>query len=244
VGADNALADLSAKGTGVPQLAIGRVPARTAAELDAYVSKVLAYETTRSTRTPVLLADNTEAGLNFRLHSEYMAAGLSGGVRSQRIYLDETSLVTARGKLSEAWATTPLVVNYVGHGGFDRLAAEGLLTSTDVPNLTPRATPILAGLTCYINYFSLPGYSPLGAELLRRDNGGAVAVWSATGLSTGVLAPTLGKEFLTRLYGKEGSNRLGDLVTASLEGYSATGGTRDMINLYVLLGDPALLVTR
>ncbi len=238
---DTAIGDFD--GDGVPEVPVGRVTARTAAEMGAYVDKVIAYEASPARGPSMLLADNKENGLDFSADSDQVASTLGGGFAAQKVYLDLADLATARGALFTAWAAAPGFVNFVGHGGLDRLAAEGLLTTTDVPSLTPGAMPIVSSLSCVINLWAIPGYSSLGDELIRSAGKGAVASWAPTGYSTSDLAPILGEEYVSRAWiGSEPI--LGDAIRAALAGFRSRGGTLDMALVYSLLGDPSLRIRR
>ena len=63
-------------------------------------------------------------------------------------------------------------MNYVGHGGLDRLASEGLLVTADADALTNgERLPVVTALTCTINRFEVPGFVPLGAALVGTARG-------------------------------------------------------------------------
>lgn len=238
---DTAIGDFD--GDGVPEVPVGRVTARTAAEMDAFVDKVIAYEASPVPGPSLLLADNREGDLDFSADSDRIAQALAGGRATQKVYMDLADLATARGALFAGWAARPGFVNFIGHGGVDRFAAEGLLTSQDVVSLTPGATPVVSSLSCVINLWAIPGYSSLGEELVRSAGKGAVASWAPTGYSTSDLAPVLGEEYVSRAWlGAEPI--LGDAVRSALAAFRARGGTLDMALVYSLLGDPSLPVRR
>jgi len=132
------------------------------------------------------------------------------------------------------------IMNYVGHGGIDRLSADGLLVSSDAATLTNRERlPFMTALTCTINRFEVPGYSSLGGDLVKGPNGGMSAVWAPTGLSLDSDAHTLGDIFYTRLASAPGA-RIGDLVREALRVYGSAGWERSLLSVYNLLGDPAI----
>ncbi|MBT4363205.1 MAG: hypothetical protein HOD17_01835, partial [Desulfobacteraceae bacterium] len=94
---------------------------------------------------------------------------------------------------------------------------------------------------CLVNKFTWPGYDNLGESLVMHDSGGAIAVWAPTGLSNNSHALVLGKEFMkAMLVDKEPV--LGDIVLRSLEKLSEIGGAQIELDVYTLLGDPALRV--
>lgn len=238
---DTAIGDFD--GDGVPEVPVGRVTARVAAEMDAYVDKVLAYEAGPAPGMSLLLADDKENGLDFSADSDRVATALGGGYPAKKVYLDVVDVPAARAALFPAWAAHPGFVNFVGHGGVDRFAAEGLLTTADVPSLGPGSTPIVSSLSCVINLWAIPGYSSLGDELTRSAGRGAVASWAPTGYSSSDLAPILGEEYASRVWAGSGPV-LGDALRATLAAFRARGGTLDMALVYSLLGDPSLRIRR
>ena len=237
---DVALADL-AGGDGIPEVAIGRLPARSASELDEMVSKIVAYEggAGEGWASRALLLADTPGGTDFSTDSERVAAALPAGYQRQRIYLGEMAMPDARNLLLSNLTSGAGLVNYVGHGAIDRLSAQGLLTSEDVGYLTNGSrAPVFVTLTCTVNRFELPQYPCLGQELTTSASGGAMAVWGPSGLSENAQAGKLGKDFLTAL---GAGSRLGEAVLAAAR-KNAAAGLRGLVDIYNLLGDPALLV--
>lgn len=243
---DNRLAD--SDGDGLPEMAVGRLPVTTAAELDAYVDKLAAYESAAGGEDwagrALFLADAPDRGADFAAASERIAGVLPAGYTAERIDLTATPLDQARGELFQALGEGVSLVNFLGHGGLDRLSGAGLLANADVPALTnAERLPVVTAMTCTVNRFGVPGVPPLGELLVDRPGGGAVAVWSASGLSVNAAAGELAERFY-RLLGEPGADRLGDLILLSLKDFSALGGDDSLLDLYNLLGDPALRLRR
>jgi hypothetical protein len=101
--------------------------------------------------------------------------------------------------------------------------------------------PLLTALTCNVNRFDVPGFSPLGGMLTLQPGGGAIAVWSSSGLSVHPEGKQLGQAFTYSL-ANPGNRRLGDAVQQALHRYAAIPGLQETLNLYTLLGDPAILL--
>jgi hypothetical protein len=97
----------------------------------------------------------------------------------------------------------------------------------------------MVALTCFLNNFGFPYFATLGEELVLRPSGGAIAVWSASGLSKNWDAELLGEKFMEAL-DSAGPQRLGDVITVAIENYSGAGADRDLAKGYVLFADPAL----
>jgi hypothetical protein len=242
VPADNRLADLSGD-DGVPELAIGRLPVRSPAEVAAYVAKLAAFDSNQGAqwrRRTVWLADDTDVGGEFSVDSEALISLLGSAYRADRIYLDQLVLAAARARMLARLRQGVLLVNYLGHGGLDRLADGGLLTTGDVSGLGNARAPVVTALTCSVGRFDLPGYDTLAEALILQPDGGAVALWSASGLMLSSGGATLGAELIrVAMDGKPHS--LGDAVVTALHAYAGTAGADPIIpQVYTLIGDPAL----
>ena len=106
--------------------------------------------------------------------------------------------------------------NYIGHGGFDRLAQENLFTSADVASLNNSdRLPVFLAMTCSVGNFAQPGYPSLGEAMLLRKDGGAFAVWAPSGLSENPSAVRLDQSFFRGAF-VDGEKVVGDLVVRSL----------------------------
>lgn len=236
------------KGDGLPDLAVGRIPALTAAELTAYVSKVIAYESGAAgpwAKQVLLVADAPDAAGDYAAGSDQLAAQVPAGLQVAKDYLPagagQPQVDAARAQLLGAFDNGGVLVNYVGHGGLDRLATPGLLTTDDVAQLVggPRS-PVLTALTCNIAHFAYPGYRFLGEELIVQPGGGAMAVYAPTGLSYDGPAVQLGQHLLPALLAAPGTV-LGDAILHGIRGYAATGDLT-LLPAYNLLGDPVLAI--
>jgi hypothetical protein len=247
--ADSTFADFA--GTGVPAVAIGRIPAVTAAELHAYVDKLMAYDSAPAgswTHAGLLVADDADEGGPFPADSAALAARLGTSLDLSRIDLPAGATggqqAASRAELFSALRGGVGLFNYVGHGGLDRLANEGLLTTADVRLLgnAPRL-PVMTALTCLIAQFAYPTVSSLGEELVLQPDGGAVALFGPTWLSHDGAANQLGGYLLPELAAASGG-RLGDRVLRGLAAYAAAGGDPQTLRVYTLLGDPAIIPRR
>jgi Peptidase family C25 len=240
---DNAFADIF--GTGIPDTAIGRLPVGTNADLHNLVQKIEAYEAATpaawSSRA-VLVSDSSE---NFANDSSAILGDLPPFHQAERIDLDSPPPAGARPTLLADLQSGVGLVNYVGHGGLNQLSSSGLLLASDAAGLTngPRQ-PILTALTCTINRFEIPGFLSLGSAFVAQASGAAAAVWAPTGVSVSDAAKLLGQKFYLELGRGQGTSpqRLGDVIQRTLRDFAAAGGNPDVLRIYELLGDPALLV--
>jgi hypothetical protein len=234
---DNLFGDVD--GDGLPEMAVGRIPVLSAAELDGYTAKLAGYESAAPagwTGKAVMTADATDRGADFGADSDEVAGHLPPAYQVDRVYLRDLPLAAARGQLHAAIGGGAAFLNYMGHGALDRLSSGGLLTSADVPGLGNNGRlPVLTAMTCTINRFEVPGVPSLGETLVNNGGGGAAAVWGPTGLSPNGEAKLLAERF----YGAQDA-RLGDRLLRAIAEFRTLGGNPDLPRLYDLLGDPAL----
>lgn len=240
-GSDNRVADLVGN-DGIPDIAVGRIPATTVQQLNDYVDKLLAYEADPGAwaGNVLALADAQDQGANFSLDSDQVLSKLSANYLPARIYLDSVPLSAARTQLLSGINSGASFIDYLGHGGLDRLSAGGLLSSSDVGGLQNGSLlPILTAMTCTVNRFTVPGIPSLGEQLVNRAGGGAAAVWAPSALSTSSDAEVLAEKFYSAVSATQ-APRLGDLILQALRDFRNSGGNPSMFDIYVLLGDPAL----
>jgi hypothetical protein len=229
---DTRLAD--ANGNGFPDAAIGRIPVANNTDLLAYVRKLRDHSGASDTQPMVFSADATDSFANFAADSALAALPLQSRPKVT-VNVDELGAQGARNALLSNWQAGPGLVSWVGHGGFDQISSSGILTAGDVPSLQAQGRlPVMVAMTCTINRFEVPYSEPLGATLARDANGGALAVWSATGLSVHASAREMQQTFM-RLAADKPQSRIGDLVMQTLALHPS-----DTAGIYLLLGDPAV----
>ena len=239
---DPALGDVN--GDGVPEIAVGRLSVTSVTQLKAMVDKIKAYELQGA---PVglkglLVSDAPDAAGDFGGDLGRIGALLAGYSQNQVVNGGAgLSLDQMRGAIQAGLNGGVDLVNYVGHGGFDRLGLDGYLTAADASVLTNRVrVPIVVAMTCVVGQYSVPGGQCFGEAMTLQAGSGAVAVWSPTGLSLNGDASALNQWFVRQL-GQEGAPRLGDVIRAAVRGYS--GESRRMgAWTYNLLGDPGLRI--
>ncbi len=227
---------------GIPEMAVGRLPVMTQGELTNWVAKVEGYEEEGAgswTSLVVLAADNGDEGGDFAAGSDAVGRVIPAAFTKQKIYLSEKTIGEARTELLNAWNAGTVLVNYVGHGGLDRLSQEGLLVSGDVGGMANGAKePVVLMMTCMAARYGVPGYDCLGELLVMKNGGGAAGVWGPTGLSQNEQALVLDEGFLRSRYDDQ-ETILGDAVRSALEDYGWAGRPLYMMQIYNLLGDPA-----
>jgi hypothetical protein len=229
----------------LPDLAIGRLPARTLEEARLLVGKVVAWETSRFDLAgrAVLVADNADGAGDFEQDSEAVAATLLKDRELERIYLSREGAGT-RARIAQAFDAGASLVSYQGHGGVASWASENVWNIGDVAGLAPQPEqPLLLAMDCLNGYFHQPSQNSLAEELLKADGKGVVAAFAPSSLSVHWSARIYHEALVSELASGR-HERLGDALLAAQAAYLAAGARPDLLRTYQLLGDPALLVRR
>ena len=234
---DNLFAD--ADGNHVPEMAIGRLSVLTSDELLDVLNKIMSYEASARERV-LLVADNPDGGGVFPADSDEIGALVPPPFVIEKIYLSDYDIGSARQLLLNEMNSGAFLLNYIGHGGVDRLATEGMLRTSDLGSLANwDRLPIITAMTCSVGNYAIQGYDSLSEALVLKDNGGAVAVWAPTGLSYNSLSKILDEAFFNDAFGNNEA-LLGDAILNAYQAYNAHGGSVFVMDIYNLQGDPAL----
>ena len=240
---DEYLSDLN--GDGLAEMAIGRVPARTADRVAIVREKTVRFETMLNDPVAqgVLLAYDNPNGYPFEEMSQRLRQQLPADWPTTMVGVGQPdSLAT----LVAAMNTGKYIANFSGHGTTGVWAGSNWFTLSNVFCTGgavhcinhPMNETIFTMLTCLNGYFISPSGSSLSEALLFSTNGGAVATWASTGLTTPDVQEGMGQRFYQQI-GLGNIPRLGDLVK---DAKTAIPGGTDVRLSWVLLGDPMLKV--
>ena len=244
VPSDNILADWHGD-DGVPEVAIGRLPAHSPAELSVYRNKIIAFEAGSGEwkQRALWLADAADEGGEFPEDLQQLVEGLPASFNNERIVVDWLGDAAARERTLQSWNSGAVMVQFLGHGALDFIANGGLVTTGDVSSMTNAAgTPLLAALTCMVGRFDIPDYDVLSEALLLKSGGGSIGVWSPSAFSMNEDAALLGS-YQVETIGTGEHSTIGDSVRAALAAYAASGeGDPTLPRIFIFLGDPATRV--
>ncbi|HEY7697271.1 MAG TPA: C25 family cysteine peptidase, partial [Vicinamibacteria bacterium] len=238
---DPALASVNGEDA-LPDLALGRLPARNREEVEAMVEKILVYERSGQTLDGeiVLVADDADGAGNFEADMEALAETSLAGRSAERIYLSRLGIEPMRKRVLEAFDEGAALVSYSGHGGIHLWAQEDVLDISNVPDLAPQSRqPIVLALNCLNGYFHFPYFDSLAEALLKAPDRGAIAAFAPSGLSVNAPAQVLHRAIVREMLGGRHA-RLGDAVLAAQADYAAAGLMPELLRIYHLFGDPAL----
>ncbi len=228
---------------GVPDIAVGRIPARTAAQLDKYIAKLKAYEAAgpgSSQERAAFVADDKDEGGDFTATNLLLADEAAARYEVEHASLDWDSVAVVRQAVREAFTGGSGMIHYTGHGGMSQLAEENLLHVNDVNTLENIPVPLFISLTCLIARFDHPTSVSLGEALVLRQDGGAMTVYAPSGLSWNYYGEQFGKEY-HRLHAVDRADTIGPTLLHARRSFGEVSGLfADSLETYNLLGDPAL----
>ncbi|MCM1029716.1 MAG: type IX secretion system sortase PorU [Pseudoflavonifractor sp.] len=237
-------------------IAVGRIPARSVADLAAYVDKLVTYNSLTDDRgwknRLLFVSDDGNGGSHITQSESQLAAMLAsdGGSRMMptKAYVDAFPLVGgscdgARERQMRTLDDGAVWWNYIGHAAKTSLTSENMLSLTDISTLYLRRLPFFYGATC--SFARWDGADPSGLELLAFNaKGGIIAGISATREvyieQNQYFSDAIGAEAFVRR--ADGSlPTIGEFFQAAKNRLAAPAGASNTNKLrYVLLGDPSM----
>lgn len=223
---------------GKPQAALGRLPARTVAELTQVVAKLKDHVPPTHA---VLGAGPSDGGSHqFATISEGYAAQLPTTWTHQLVAVDDLGLTDAKTTLKTELNQGDALVSYMGHSSFaiwGLSPSSGILLSATEARQLSNATPLLVTQWgCWNTYFVDPKQDTMANAFLFQSHG-AVAVLGATALSDINILSGLGDAFFKQL-GQ--SATLGEALQAAQRTYlNQNPAAASKLRGFALLGDPA-----
>ena len=228
----------------LPDLYLGRVPAESLDYAQAQVDKILDYESRAAepwNKNATFVADNNYPA--FETTSESLAALVPHDFTIARMYLGFNDPAVIRDGLLGLFDAGQLLVTYVGHGNVEGWAGESIFTSDDAYRIRNGARmPFVMSYSCLNGYFPIiePRKALAEAFLVPPDGDGAIATLAPSGFTLRYDNDLFaGRVFNSLFPGR--IKELGPAINAAkIYAYSNLGVGREIIDLYHLLGDPAV----
>lgn len=229
---DDWYADFS--GQGIPQMAIGRLPVRTAQKATALVTKIVNYEKSGDagwTKQVLLVADQNDSSDNFQGDAAAVKALLPGDMTVSEISNGAGASEDLLNSLNTQGAG---IVDYIGHGSEESWAT-GLFDSTVASSLTNGSmVPFVVDMTCLNGYFQDVYETALAKALMEAPGGGALAVWASSSLTDSGSQAPMNQALIKALFGAQPMT----IGEAAATAKSATSNL-DVRRTWILFGDPA-----
>lgn len=257
--ADNRYVSVDGLDDYLPDMAIGRIPAQSPADVRAVVHKIIAYETATPVgawqrRTVFVADDYANRDGNFHALSDVARLEvLPSSYASEAIYYRSSAELDTgpemRAAILRAFNTGALYLQWFGHASQFRWGSVSFFDVLGPPALSPTGVlPFTAHYGCWSGYFiNIRGSSQyannpqsLGEVLLLTPERGAVADLSPSGLHIGNALLNLNRGVVEAIF-RNRIDRIGPAVDAGrLYFVSHSSGWHDVVDTSILFGDPAL----
>jgi flagellar hook assembly protein FlgD len=243
----------------IVDLAVGRIPVRSADEARVVVDKIIAYENSvvfdpwKNLITFVADDGLTSTGDDGSIHTgqaeELAEVYTPDEFEKAKIYLVEYPTVNAaegRRKPDAAKAIIDqinggtLIINWTGHGNSEVWAHERVFQrETTIPQLVNKdKLTFVVAATCDFGRYDLPTDQSATEVLLVRENGGSIGTLTSTRAAYSPLNAAFNADFFTHLLARDAQrklSRLGDAVFATKQTHYGVNDQK-----FHLFGDPTL----
>ncbi|MCP4912111.1 MAG: hypothetical protein GY909_03240 [Oligoflexia bacterium] len=240
--------------SGLPRLAVGRIPSNNQDAVYEYVQKVINYEVggaspeSRFAKQTTFISGVDQKGENFKGQAEKLSSFItaanseySGPGLHRSTVADDA---TMKSEIQNSFNEGPLMMTFIGHGNEN--GWETFFQNNEAKNLTNTKYPIVLALNCVNSYFYNADTSlvSLSEDLIFNKDGGAVAFWGSTTFTS----PSVQMNLAVGLLDELGANtkngykvvRLGDLFMNAKIKQGIHTSSNDTIKSWTLIGDPAL----
>ena len=220
-------------GDGLEDIAIGRIPVRTADEANTVFNKITSRGTPSGTwTTNALFITDVSTDFDFAAAAQSVAAYLPPSWTSSSIDLttNGTSAVVAGMNNGSA------IVDYIGHGSIEIWGTHDVFNSPMAAALTnANRQPFVVAMTCLTGYFNDLFTESMAEALLKNPNGGAVAVFGSSTLTEPDQQAVMNRELFSQLFNYPGIT-IGEACMRSKNIVL----DQDVKKSWMLFGDPSM----
>ena len=172
---------------------------------------------------------------NFEGASEEVRALLPAYLTVRKIFRGQfSSDAQAKAELLNGINQGALLVNFIGHGSVESWRGS-LLTLEDAESLiNGLKLPFFMNMTCLNGFFQNPYGETLAEALMKANGGGAIAIWTSSGLTEPDKQAVMNKELIKLLFGRD-SITLGEATARA----KASVTDQDIRKTWILFGDPS-----
>jgi len=234
-GSDDWLVDFN--NDGLPDMAIGRLPVNSATETSQLVAKIVGYNPAANVQKVLFVIDRNNVGDGFTFLQVSQDAAVTLPFSLSVDTLDRTLNTDGvlRTLILNAIAQKPLVVNYFGHGSVEIWANAAVFNTGDMPALDNDSLPVWLMMTCLNGYFHNANRTSLAEALIRRNPGGAAAVWASSGMTDVLSQLKLNKQLYLQFFSNPGIT-LGEAAKNAKQ----SSVELDVRRTWILFGDPTM----
>jgi hypothetical protein len=233
---------------------LGRLPVKTALEAEIVLDKIVSYETGLPAGpwkgNVVLVADDPGPAGDFpALADSEQAALVPSALNLTRHYCEEGApdaddcpawrAAAIHDGLIEDWNEGALLFAFTGHASWQQWGAlVPFFHLDDLPSLQHGGRmPVVLGMTCFSSAYQR--LEPTLDESLVALPDGAVATWGSTGLGLVDGHTSLSRGFFSAVF-VDGVGTMGEAELGAKLHLASTGEDLELLDTFVVLGDPAL----
>jgi hypothetical protein len=244
-------------------LAIGRIPARTSAEADKMVEKLIQYQSNKKMglwqNQLTWVADDADYNLHLQ-DAEEIIGNLKTKTTNwnhKKLYLDlfkasqtltGNTYPDVNKAIQESLQAGTLLLNYTGHGNYLRLTEEAVISKSEMQSWNNAGKlPIMVTASCDFAPYDQPGTAPIGFDALMQNDKGIIALVAANRLVFAYSNKQINDAFMQALLvpNVDGQFKtIGQALQAAKNYNFNRNGDRLNAFKFGLLGDPALRIAQ
>ncbi len=240
-------------------LAVGRIPARTIAEADTVISKLINYQSNKIggawENKITWVADDGDYNLHLQ-DAESIISHLQTKTPSwnqNKIYLDLFPAVSstsgntyplAFNAIQQTANDGTLLLNYTGHGNYLRLSEEAVISQAQFERWdNAKRLPLMVTASCNFAPFDQPTLSAIAWDVLMKNGKGIIGLVAANRLVFAYSNKQINDLFIQQLLVKDNTgqyNSIGQALQKAKISNWTLGGDRVNDFKFNIIGDPAL----
>ncbi|MFM2014788.1 MAG: hypothetical protein RIQ51_278 [Bacteroidota bacterium] len=244
-------------------LAIGRIPARTIAEANKMVEKLIQYQSNKKMgqwqNQLTWVADDGDYNLHLQ-DAEEIIGNLklkATNWNHKKLYLDlfkasqtltGNTYPDVNKAIQESIQTGTLVLNYTGHGNYLRLTEEAVISKSEMQSWNNAGKlPIMVTASCDFAPYDQPGAAPIGFDALMQNDKGIIALVAANRLVFAYSNKQINDAFMQALLVPNSNGQfmsIGQALQAAKKFNFSRNGDRINAFKFGLMGDPAMRIVQ
>jgi len=248
---------------GALSIAVGRIPARTVAEADTAITKLIRYQANKNggswENKITWIADDGDYNLHLQ-DAESILQNLQTKAahwNHHKIYLDffpavsstsGNSFPLANNALQQSVQEGALMLNYTGHGNYLRLSEEAIISQSQFDSWNNKdKLPLLVTASCNFAPYDQPFLSPIAWDAFMKNANGVIGLVAANRLVFAYSNRQINDLFIQQLLVRDTAgkyNTIGKALQLAKNSNWANGGDKLNDFKFNIIGDPALNLSR
>ena len=244
-------------------LAVGRIPARSIADADTVMNKLIRYQSEKKggawENKITWIADDGDYNLHLQ-DAESIITNLQTRTsfwNQEKIYLDLFPAVAstsgnayplANNNLQQSVQDGTLLINYTGHGNYLRLSEEGVVTAAQFDSWNNRdKLPLLVTASCNFAPYDQPNVNAIAWDAFMKNGKGVIGLVAANRLVFAFSNKQINDLFIQQLLVDDAQGNRSSIGLALQKAKNINwklGGDRVNDFKFSVIGDPALVLNK